>query len=112
VSPLSRAHLPNPRGTSIIGTASASAATRVARPGWRAALAFLGIAAVVFAAMAGLGVVGPGVNVIGRYQGPRWLRGWAQAGIVVTLASGAAAAALFLRWPESGCYRGRPGPAC
>lgn len=28
--------------------------------------------------MAGLGVVGPGVNVIGRYQGPRWLRGWAQ----------------------------------
>lgn len=144
MSPLSRAHLQNPRGTSIIGTASASAATRVARPGWRAALAFLGIAAVVFAAMAGLGVVGPGVNVIGRYQGPRWLRGWAQwdsgwyatiadhgydyvpgrqstaaffpaypmlvravsvvvggafvAGIVVTLASGAAAAALFLRW--------------
>lgn len=115
-----------------------------ARRSWRAALAFVAIGGVLFAVMAGLGIVGPGVNIIGRYRGPLWLRGWAQwdsgwyasiadfgydyipgrqstaaffpaypllvraisgvvggvfvAGIVVTVLSGVAAAALFHRW--------------
>ena len=123
------------------------------RSSWRPVLVFLAMAAVLsgVSAVASLALPDPGAQVIPRFQGGRWLQGWAQwdsgwyaaiaqggygyvpgrqstiaffpayplvmravavlvrnayvAGVVVTLASGAAATRLFHGW-----LRERMGP--
>ncbi len=67
-------------GKGIIGTATARATKSGldARRGWSGGLLFLAIGLVLFVVMAVGGTVGSGDHVHPRYEGPRWLQGWAQ----------------------------------